>query len=66
MFSGLIPGNSWGYLVITLLLLGGCGHKGPLRLPAPQPQTAQAPTAGQQINGQQTPEAPSSQAVKPP
>jgi len=34
MHSSLTSENCWGIIVILALVLGGCGHKGPLMLPA--------------------------------
>jgi len=34
MRSDLTPEYCWGFIVILALLVAGCGHKGPLMLPA--------------------------------
>jgi predicted small lipoprotein YifL len=54
MRFGLIPEKTWGIIVILFLLLEGCGHKGPLKLPAPQAQTPQAQTPQAQTHQSQT------------
>jgi predicted small lipoprotein YifL len=64
MRSGLIPHKTWGIIVILALLLEGCGHKGPLKLPEPQAQTPQAQTTNPQTPGSQEPGLPSSQQSK--
>jgi predicted small lipoprotein YifL len=33
MRSSFIPKNTWGIILISIFLLEGCGHKGPLMLP---------------------------------
>ena len=64
MRSGLIPEKSWGIIVILALLVEGCGHKGPLKLPAPQAQTPQAQTTNPQTTDLQKPAMPSPQQSK--
>lgn len=58
MRSGLIPQKTWGIIVILALLLEGCGHKGPLKLPEPQAQTPQAQTTNPQTTDLQKPAMP--------
>jgi predicted small lipoprotein YifL len=69
MLSGLTPQKTWGIIVILALLLEGCGHKGPLKLPQPQtqtsqPQSSQSQTTSPQTPGSQEPGLPSSQPTK--
>jgi predicted small lipoprotein YifL len=63
MRSGLIPGKTWGIMAILFLLLAGCGHKGPLKLPAPKTQIPQAQTASPQIPDPQKPDLPPPQQI---
>jgi len=53
-----------GIMTILFLLLEGCGHKGPLKLPAPQAQTPQAQTTSPQILDSPKPDLPPSQQIK--
>ena len=64
MQSGLFHGNSRSILAILILLLAGCGHKGPLKLPPPQAQAPHAQTASPQVPDAQTSETLSPQPVK--
>jgi predicted small lipoprotein YifL len=64
MRSGLIPGKTWGIMVILFFLLEGCGHKGPLKLPAPKAQTPQAQTSSPQMPDPQKPDVPPPQQIK--
>lgn len=64
MRSSLIPGKTWGIMAILFLLLEGCGHKGPLKLPAPKTQTPQAQMPGPQIPDTQKPDLAPSQQIK--
>jgi predicted small lipoprotein YifL len=64
MCSGFTPQKTWGIILILALLLEGCGHKGPLKLPEPQAQAPQAQTTSPQIPGSQEPGLPSSQQTK--
>lgn len=64
MRSGFIPGKTWGIIVIVALLLQGCGHKGPLKLPTPKAQTSQAQTTSPPIPDSQKSGLPSSQQNK--
>ena len=64
MRSGLIPDKTLGIIVILALLLEGCGHKGPLMLPAPKAQSSQAPTTSPPIPDSQKTGLPSSQQNK--
>jgi predicted small lipoprotein YifL len=41
-------------MLATILVLQGCGHKGPLMLPAPPAQKSGAQTSGAQTSGAQT------------
>jgi predicted small lipoprotein YifL len=38
-------------MLVAILALQGCGHKGPLMLPVPQAQTSGAQTSGTQTSG---------------
>jgi predicted small lipoprotein YifL len=69
MRSGLTPQKAWGFIVVLALLLEGCGHKGPLKLPEPsaqtsRPQAAQSQTTSPQTPGSQEQGLPSSQPTK--
>ena len=64
MRSGLIPEKTWAIMAILLLLLEGCGHRGPLRLPPPQAQPPEAQTTSPQEPDSQTPALPPSQQIK--
>jgi predicted small lipoprotein YifL len=55
-----------GIMAILFLLLEGCGHKGPLKLPAPQAQIPQAPTTSPQTLDSPKPDMPPSQQIKQP
>jgi predicted small lipoprotein YifL len=46
-----VPGRVMA--VVTMLALQGCGHKGPLMLPAPEVQKAGAQTSQAQTSGTQ-------------
>jgi predicted small lipoprotein YifL len=48
-------------ILVFALLLEGCGHKGPLKLPAPPVGTSPAQTASPAIPDAQKPALPSSQ-----
>jgi len=65
MRSDLIP-EKVRTIIVILSLLGGCGHKGPLKLPEPKPPAPQAQAANPQIPDAQTPEAPSLPPVEKP
>lgn len=64
MRSGLTPQKTWGIIVILALLLEGCGHKGPLKLPEPQAQAPQAQTTNPQTTDLQKPAMPPPQQSK--
>lgn len=64
MCSGQFHGKSWGILAILILLLEGCGHKGPLKLPEPQLQTPQTETASPRESDPHVPQVPSFQPVE--
>jgi predicted small lipoprotein YifL len=64
MRSGLIPEKTWGIMVILFLLLEGCGHRGPLKLPPPQVQPPETQTTSPQTHDSQAPALPSSQQIK--
>jgi len=66
MHSGLIPEKTWGIIMVLVLLLEGCGHKGPLKLPEPQAQPPQAQTTNPQITDSQTSGMPPPQQDKQP
>jgi len=53
-------------IVVSLLELQGCGHKGPLMLPAPPVQASQVPASLVQTTSPQNPDLPSSQPYKQP
>jgi predicted small lipoprotein YifL len=53
-----------GIIVVLTLLLEGCGHKGPLILPAPQAQTSPAQITNPQLPDLQKPGLLSSQQNK--
>jgi predicted small lipoprotein YifL len=53
MHSGITPEKTWGIILISALLLEGCGHKGPLKLPEPQAQIPQAQTTDPQFTDSQ-------------
>jgi predicted small lipoprotein YifL len=55
MHSILSPEKSCGIILILSLLLEGCGHKGPLKLPEPQIQQPQAQATSPQITDTQNP-----------
>jgi predicted small lipoprotein YifL len=59
MRSGHIPGKTLGIIAVLVLLLQGCGHKGPLMLPAPKTQATKP-----QLPDSQQPVFPSSQQSK--
>jgi predicted small lipoprotein YifL len=52
--------------VVSVLVLQGCGHKGPLMLPAPPVQASPAPASAVQTTSPQNPEMPSSQPYQQP
>jgi len=64
MRSGLIHAITWVTMAILFLLLGGCGHKGPLRLPTPESQPPQAQTTSPPTPDPESPVSPSSQQSK--
>ena len=59
-----IPGKTLGITVVLVSLLQGCGHKGPLMLPAPHVQTPQAQTTSPQLPDSQKQDLLSSQQNK--
>jgi predicted small lipoprotein YifL len=48
-------------ILVLALLLEGCGHKGPLKLPAPPVMTSPAPTTSSTMPDAQKSDLPSSQ-----
>ncbi|MGA7750418.1 MAG: lipoprotein [Gallionella sp.] len=55
-----IPNRIQTVIAVLVLVLQGCGHKGPLMLPAPQTQTSPA-----QVSGAQTPQGQTTSPQKP-
>ena len=53
-------------IVVSLLELQGCGHKGPLMLPAPPVQASQVPASLVQTTSPQNPVLPSAQPYQQP
>jgi predicted small lipoprotein YifL len=64
MRSDLIHTITWFTLAILLLLLEGCGHKGPLILPPEKVEPPQTQPTSQQTPDQETPALPPSQQSK--
>ncbi|MEO8316144.1 MAG: lipoprotein [Pseudomonadota bacterium] len=64
MFSVLFPERFRLVIATLALLLQGCGHKGPLQLPAPQTQPTMAQNRGSQIPESPQPALPTSQQGK--
>jgi predicted small lipoprotein YifL len=63
MRSGLNSEIVWGIVAILFMLLEGCGHKGPLKLPPPQVQPPQVQTTSPQTPDSQTPVSPFFQKI---
>jgi predicted small lipoprotein YifL len=46
-----MPNKTWGITLVLISLLQGCGHKGPLMLPASQAQTQNPQISDPQKSG---------------
>ena len=69
MFDSNIPAKLMA--VIAILMLQGCGHKGPLvlpvsKVPAPQAAASQVPATSQPVPDAQNPGTPAAQPNKQP